>query len=110
MQQIALNFFHAKKEKIRPADISKHNSNRSKRIIILIILNGEGRHYIAVKHLSVLIRRVTSKHHGDFYFLNRFHSFTTENKCESHEKVCENKNSFNVIMPSEDTKILEFNQ
>ena len=101
---------HAKKEKIRPADISKHNSNRSKRIIILIILNGEGRHYIAVKHLSVLLRRITSKYHGNFYFLNCFHSFTTEKKRESHKKVYENKDSFNVIMPSEDTKILEFNQ
>ena len=33
-----------------------------------------------------------------------------KNKLESHKKVCENKNVFNVMMPSEDTKILEFNQ
>ena len=33
-----------------------------------------------------------------------------KNKLESHKKVCENKNFCNVIMPSEDTKILEFNQ
>ena len=54
-------------------------------------------------------RGITSKHHGDFYTLNQPHSFETENKCESHKKVCENKDFCNVI-PSEDTKILEFNQ
>ena len=31
-------------------------------------------------------------------------------KLQSHKKVCENKDFCNVIMPSEDTKILEFNQ
>ena len=51
-----------------------------------------------------------SKHYSDFYCLNCFHSFRTKNKLESHKKVCENKDFCNVIMPSEDTKILEFNQ
>ena len=27
-------------------------------------------HYLAVKKLSTLSRGITSKHHGDFYFLN----------------------------------------
>ena len=34
----------------------------------------------------------------------------TEKKLEPHKKVCENKNFTNVIMPSEDIKMLEFNQ
>ena len=34
----------------------------------------------------------------------------TENKRESHKNVCKNKDFCNGIMPSEDTKILEFNQ
>ena len=42
--------------------------------------------------------------------MNCLHSFRTKNKLESHKKVCENKDFCNVIMPSEDTKILEFNQ
>ena len=37
-------------------------------------------------------------------------SFRTKNKFGSHKKVCENKDYCNVIMSSEDTKILEFNQ
>ena len=38
------------------------------------------------------------------------HSFATEKKLELHKKVCENKDFCNVIMPSEDIKILESNQ
>ena len=38
------------------------------------------------------------------------HAFRTKNKLEYHKKVCENKNFCSVIMRSEDTKILEFNQ
>ena len=37
------------------------------------------------------------------------HSFNTKNKLQSHKKR-KNKDFCNVIMPSEDTKILEFNQ
>ena len=33
-----------------------------------------------------------------------------QKKIESHKNVCENKDFPNVVMPSEDTKILEFNQ
>ena len=66
-------------------------------------------HYLAVKKLSASLRGITSKHHSDFYCLNCLHSFGTENKRESH-KVCENKHFCNIVMPSEDTKTLEFNQ
>ena len=33
-----------------------------------------------------------------------------QKKCKSHEKVCENKDFCNVLMPSENTQVLEFNQ
>ena len=68
--------------------------------ILLIVPNREGWHYFAVKKLSPL-----SKDHGDLplFFWNR-------KRLESHKKVCKNKNFCNVIMPSEDTTILEFNK
>ena len=69
------------------AYISKHNSNRENQVILLMIPNGEGQNYVEVKELSALlrgtIRRITSKHHVDFYCLNSLHSFTTENKRKS---------------------------
>ena len=40
----------------------------------------------------------------------KIHSFRTKSNFESHKKVCENKDFCGVNMPSEDTKILAFNQ
>ena len=67
-------------------------------------------HYLAVKKLFALLRGITSKHRGDFYCLNCLHSFRTKNRLESHKRACENKGFCHVIMPSDDTRILEFNQ
>ena len=110
--KIALNVLYAKKEKIYPAYVWKYNSNHEKQVILLMIPNGEGQwwHYIAVKKLSALIRGITSKNNGHFYCLDCLHSFRTKNKLESHQKVCENKDFSNVIMPSEEIKILQLNQ
>ena len=68
----------------------------------------EGWHYLAVNKLSTLLRGITSKHDGDFYCLNSLHSFRTENKLKSHEKVCKNKNFYGIVMSSEKANILEF--
>ena len=74
---------------------------------ILIIPNGEEWHYLPEKKP---LREITSKNHGDFYCLNCLHSFATESKRKFHKKVCQNEDFCNVVRPSEDTKILEFNQ
>ena len=66
-------------------------------------------YYLALKKLFALLRGITSKHYGGFYCLNCFHSFRTENKLNSLEKVCKNKDFCGIVMPSEKDKILEFN-
>ena len=101
-----------------PAYVLKHNSHREKLVVILMIPNGEKReakskerwHYLAVKKRSALLRGITFKHYGGFYCLNCLHSFRRKNELELHKKLCENKDFSNVVMLSEDTKILEFNQ
>ena len=42
--------------------------------------------------------------------LSSFFCNKKKNKLESHKKVCENNDFCDVVMPSEDTKTLEFNQ
>ena len=54
-----------------------------------------------------IIKRNNIKKNSDFYCLSCLHSFRTKNKLESHKKVSENKDFRNVIMPSEDTEILD---
>ena len=107
---IALNILNAKKEKVYLVYVSKHNSNGEKQVILLMIPNGKRWHYLAVKILPAFLRGIMSKHLGDFYCLNCLHSFATESKLESHIKVYENIDFCNVVMPSEDAKILKFNQ
>ena len=51
----------------------------------------KGWHYLAVKKLSALLHEITSKHKSGFYFLNCLHSFRTENKLKSHQKLCKTK-------------------
>ena len=66
-------------------------------------------HYLAAKKLSALLHGITSKHKVDFYCLNCFHSFKTENKLKYHEKVHKNRYFWGIVTPSEKDNILEFN-
>ena len=82
--KITLNVLYAKEEKTYPAYISNHNSNREKQVILLMISNGEKRersktlatqantkrrlwHYLEVKRLSTLLRRITSNNNANCY-------------------------------------------
>ena len=111
ISKITLNILYNKEKEIYPAYISKHTSTREKLIILLMIRNEEKEgqcHYLALKKLSALLHRITSKNKGDFYFLNCLHSFRTENKLKSYEKVCKNKDFCGIAMSSEKDNISEF--
>ena len=95
---------HNTKE-IRQAYKSKYNLNRENQVISLMIADGEKWHYLAVKSFSSLFRGITGNNNGDFYCLNCFQSYTTENKLKKHKKVCENHDYCYVEKPEEDTKI-----
>ena len=62
-----------------------------------------------MKSLSAILREITSKHVGDFYSLNCFHSHSIKNKLEKQEKVCKNHDYCYVEMPNEGNKVLKFN-
>ena len=75
-----------KTRKICLAYKSKYNLTRENQVILLVITDGEKWHYLAVKSLSALLNGITSNHNGDFYCLNCFHAYRTENKPENHKK------------------------
>ena len=62
-------------------------------------------HYLAVKRYY--LAGITSRHNGDFYCLNSFHSYTTEEKFRKHKRICENHDFCFLKMPDEDNKILK---
>ena len=59
--------------------------------------------------MSALFRGITSNNNGDFYCLNCFCSYRTENKFYKHKKVCDHDYCY-VELQEEDKKILKYNQ
>ena len=88
--EVALNILYVPYniKKINIAYKSKNNLTQKRQIILLMISDGQKWHYLVVKNLSGLLRGITSNHKEDFYCLNCFHSYRTENKLEAHKKIC----------------------
>ena len=49
----------------------------------MITDDGKKWHYLAVKSLPELLRRITSKHNGVFYCLNCFRSYATKDSLKN---------------------------
>ena len=111
-KDVALNILYVPftTKKIEIAYKSKYNLVRDNQIILLMINNGENWHYLAVKSLSRLLRGITSNHDGDYYCLNCFHSYRTENKLNAHKKICENNEYCNIEMPTDKNNLIKYNQ
>ena len=109
-KNVALNFLYVpfKTKKTEITYKSKYNLVRDNQIILLMISNGENWHYLAVISLPRLLRGITSNHDGDYYCLNCFHSYRTENKLNAHKKVCENHDYCNIEMPSNDNNLINY--
>ena len=79
-----------------------------KKIILLVISNRGKWHYLATKKLSALLRRITSTYHGWFLFFILLQQ--KKNKLEFHKNIHENKDFSDIIMSSDDNKMLQFKQ
>ena len=109
--EVALNILYVpyNTKKINIAYKSKNNLTQEKQIILLMFSDGQKWHYLVVKKLSRLLRGITSNHKEDFYCLNCFHSYRTENKLEAHKKICENHDYCHVEMPTKNNNIIKYN-
>ena len=74
-------------KEIRHACKSKYNLKHENQVILLMITDVRIWHYLAVKKLSTLLKGITLKRTKDFYCLNCFHSYATENKPKKHKKL-----------------------
>ena len=110
---IALNILYVpyNTKEIKPTYISKYNHKRENQVILLMITDAKNKnqHYLTVKSIPRLFRGITTNHVGDFYCLNCFHSYTTRQKLERHQKICKDHDFYHVQMPDEDNKILKYN-
>ena len=109
--EVGLNILYVpyNAKKINIAYKSKNSLTRERQIILLMISDGRKWHYLVVKNLSGLLRGITSNHKEDFYSLNCFHSYSTENKLEAHKQICENHDYCYVEMPTKNNNIIKYN-
>ena len=110
-QNIALNILYVpfNTKKVIIAYKSKYNLIRDNQIILLMISNGENWHYLTVKNSSGLLRGISSNHNSDYYCLNCFQSYRTENKLNVHKKICQNHDYRNIEMRSRSNNIIKYN-
>ena len=98
---IALNilFVPYNTKTIRVAYKSEYNHKCKNQVILLMITDGNKWHYIAVSKLSALLKGKSSNHIGDFYCLNCFNSYSTENALKEHEQICNKHDRCRKEMP-----------
>ena len=83
---IALNILYVpyNTKQMRQAYISKYNSKRNNRVILLMVTDGTNNwHYLAVKIISGLLRGRTSNNNGNFCCLNCFHRIERKEKLKN---------------------------
>ena len=73
-------------ETIRFAYRSEYKNKREMQVNLLMITDGNKWHYLAIINLSAFLEGKLSNHHGDFYCLNCFSLYSTENALKEHKK------------------------
>ena len=106
-KSIALNVLYVPEgeKTLRHAHKSKYNLTHENQVILLMISDSEKWHYLTVRSLSALLKGITSKHKGDSYYLNCFHSFASKKSLEKHMKTCEDKDCCYIEMPKKGEKL-----
>ena len=109
-RSIALNILFVRNgtKDIRLAYKLEYNGKYGKKVILLMIGDGQKWHYLAVKNLPRLLRRISWNHVGDNSCLGCFHSDITPNKHKKHERLCNNHELCETEMPIEKDKILKY--
>ena len=77
----------------------KSERKASRNLNLLLITNGEKRHYTAIKSLSRLLRSRNARHKRKQYFcLNCLQSFHSEGSRDKHYEYCKD-NEYKIEMP-----------
>ena len=94
---------------VRVAYRSKYDCKGEKQVILLMIIDGIKWHYLAVTKLSALLEGKLSNHHGCFFGLNYFNSYSTKNELKEHKEIFNNRDSYRIEMSKWFEKILKYN-
>ena len=80
-----------------------------KQINLLMIVDGEERHYTASKSTSRLLKSLNANHKGAYHFyMNCLNDFRTASARDKHYEYCSSNDHVKVTMPTEKEKWLKF--
>ena len=107
---IAVNVLFTGKKGIFTARRSEFNCNRKKQVNLLMVVDGENRHYTAIKNISRLLKSLNGKNHqGTYHYcINCLNGFRTESARDKHYEYCRDKGNVKIKMPSKDEKWLKY--
>ena len=98
---IVVNVLGIKGKRIYICKNSKHY-NRKNIVNLLLIVDGEKRHYTVIKSLSRLLGDSNSKHkHKQHFCLNCLQVFHSEESRDNHFEYCKDNEAVRIEMPEE---------
>ena len=108
---IAVNvlFSNNKNQNIYTARRSERNVKCKKQISILMIVDGEKRHYTMIKGISRLLSKLDGKTRRTYHFcMNCLNGFRKASARDKYYEYCSSNGHVKVNMPTEKEKWLKF--
>ena len=93
----------SQKKKIYTVRRSERDVKCKKQVSLLMIVDGEERHYTAIKSISRFLSKLNGKtQHAYNYCMNCLNGFKTASARDKHYKHCSSNGHINVNMPTEE--------
>ena len=106
---IAVNVLFSNKGSIYTAYRSERNVKCKKQVNLLMIVDGEKRHYTTIKNISRLLSKLNEKtKYAYHYCMNCLNGFWTESARDKHYEYCSSNGHVKVSMPPEEEKWIKF--
>ena len=108
---IAVNvlFSNKKSQDIYTARRSGRNIKCEKQVNLLMIVDGEKRHYIAIKNISRLLSKLNGKTKRAYHYcMNCLNGFRTGSARDKHYEYCNSNSHVKVNVPNEKEKWSKF--
>ena len=107
--EIPLNVLFSNKKIQKKNICTVHRSGRNvkckKQVNLLMIVDGEKRHYTTLKGTSRLLKSLNATHKGAYHFcMNCLKGFWTESARDKHYEYCSSNGHIRVRMPTEKEK------
>ena len=108
---IAVNMLFSKKksQNVYTVRRSKHNVKNKEQVNLVMIEDGEKRHYTATKNISGLLSKLNEKTQRAYHYcINCLNGFRTESVRDKHYEYCSSNGHIKVTIPTEKKKWLKF--